>query len=52
MRRCGACGYIHEGDNAPDKCPECGASIEKFEKLAENEVTLVEWSRYTNSLHM
>ena len=27
---CGVCGYNHEGDAAPDKCPQCGAPKEKF----------------------
>ena len=21
---CKICGYIHEGDSAPEKCPKCG----------------------------
>ncbi len=28
---CTICGYNHEGDAAPDKCPQCGAPAEKFE---------------------
>lgn len=27
---CQVCGYVHEGDAAPDKCPQCGAPAEKF----------------------
>ncbi len=27
---CGVCGYVHEGNNPPEKCPQCGASKEKF----------------------
>jgi len=27
---CGVCGYVHEGAGAPDKCPQCGASGDKF----------------------
>ncbi|MDR1796886.1 MAG: NADH peroxidase [Clostridiales Family XIII bacterium] len=27
---CGVCGYLHEGDAAPEKCPQCGAPAEKF----------------------
>ena len=23
--RCGVCGYLHAGDEAPDACPKCGA---------------------------
>ncbi|MCQ2463496.1 MAG: NADH peroxidase [Clostridia bacterium] len=24
---CPVCGYVHEGDNAPEKCPLCGAAL-------------------------
>ena len=27
---CQVCGYVHEGDFAPEKCPVCGAPSEKF----------------------
>ena len=27
---CSVCGYVHEGDSAPEKCPQCGAAQEKF----------------------
>lgn len=27
---CMVCGYVHEGDSAPDKCPQCGAPADKF----------------------
>ncbi|BEP27879.1 NADH peroxidase [Helicovermis profundi] len=27
---CKVCGYVHEGDSAPDKCPQCGAPKEQF----------------------
>ncbi|HCC07481.1 MAG TPA: reverse rubrerythrin [Clostridiales bacterium] len=29
---CTVCGYIHEGDMAPDVCPQCKAAKEKFEE--------------------
>ncbi|MGI6452330.1 MAG: NADH peroxidase [Syntrophomonadaceae bacterium] len=29
---CGICGYTHEGDTPPEKCPQCGAAQEKFKK--------------------
>lgn len=28
---CKVCGYIHFGEEAPEKCPQCGAPKEKFE---------------------
>jgi rubrerythrin len=27
---CDICGYIHEGDSPPEKCPQCGAPASKF----------------------
>ncbi len=27
---CSVCGYVHEGDAPPDKCPQCGAAGDKF----------------------
>lgn len=27
---CSICGYVHEGDSAPEKCPQCGAPASKF----------------------
>jgi len=27
---CSVCGYIHEGENAPEKCPTCGVGSDKF----------------------
>ena len=29
---CQVCGYVHEGDEAPEKCPVCKAPAEKFTK--------------------
>ncbi|MFX1294712.1 MAG: rubrerythrin [Promethearchaeota archaeon] len=34
--RCGNCGYIHEGKEAPEVCPACDHKKEYFELLAEN----------------
>lgn len=31
---CTICGYTHEGDAAPESCPQCGAPAEKFNELA------------------
>jgi rubrerythrin len=27
---CGSCGHTHEGEEAPEKCPLCGAARERF----------------------
>ncbi len=31
---CSVCGYIHEGNAAPEKCPLCGVPSEKFNEMA------------------
>ena len=36
---CSVCGYVHEGDQAPEKCPQCGVPAEKFTKQAEGEMS-------------
>lgn len=38
---CTVCGYIHEGDAAPEKCPMCKAPADKFKEMAANEGGLV-----------
>ncbi len=30
---CKVCGYIHEGNEAPEKCPQCKAPQSKFEEV-------------------
>ena len=34
---CTVCGYVHEGTEAPEKCPMCGAPRSKFKELDEAE---------------
>jgi rubrerythrin len=34
--RCRNCGYLHEGNQAPDSCPACAHPQAHFELLAEN----------------
>lgn len=36
---CTVCGYVHEGDAAPEKCPLCKAPASKFKEL-DTEATL------------
>ena len=33
---CKICGYIHFGEEAPERCPQCGASKDKFEERKDN----------------
>lgn len=32
---CPVCGYVYEGENPPEKCPQCGVPGEKFTKMEE-----------------
>jgi rubrerythrin len=34
---CTVCGYIHEGDAAPEKCPLCKVPANKFKEMEETE---------------
>ena len=29
---CSVCGYVHEGENPPEKCPLCGVDKNLFNK--------------------
>ena len=29
---CTVCGYVYEGENAPEKCPQCGVPASKFKE--------------------
>ena len=31
---CSVCGYVHEGDSAPEVCPQCKAPASKFDEPA------------------
>ena len=33
---CTVCGYVHEGTEAPEKCPLCKVPASKFKELEEN----------------
>ncbi len=34
---CTVCGYIHEGPEPPERCPQCKAPASKFKELKEDE---------------
>lgn len=38
---CSVCGYVHEGDQPPERCPVCKVPAEKFVKMDEGEI---EWA--------
>ncbi|MBQ3914970.1 MAG: NADH peroxidase, partial [Ruminococcus sp.] len=33
---CSVCGYVHEGDAPPEKCPQCGVPASKFNEVKED----------------
>ena len=33
---CPVCGYVHEGDTPPEKCPQCGVPGSKFKEMKED----------------
>ena len=33
---CTVCGYVYEGEHAPEKCPMCGVPASKFKELTED----------------
>ena len=35
--RCTVCGHIHEGNEPPENCPNCGSGREKFSELKEGD---------------
>lgn len=47
--RCTVCGYIHEGDSAPEKCPKCGAPADAFELIEDVEAPRRKFLGGTNS---
>ena len=34
---CTVCGYVHEGETAPEKCPQCQQPANKFKEVEEGE---------------
>ena len=34
---CTVCGYVHEGDAAPERCPQCKAPASKFKEIEAQE---------------
>ena len=36
---CTVCGYTHEGDAAPEKCPQCGVPAEKFNAAGDGDLS-------------
>ena len=50
--KCSLCGYTHTGDDAPEKCPKCGAPKESFSLLSDADAKEIIDSDRTNDIHM
>ena len=42
---CTVCGYVAEGETAPEKCPVCGVTADKFKEMT-GEVKLAAQHEY------
>lgn len=50
--KCSVCGYVHEGENAPEKCPKCGVGVDKFVEIMEEDAAKIYRSDKSNDLQM
>ena len=49
--KCSVCGYVAEGNEAPEVCPKCNLGKEKFVELSSEEAEKIYASDRTNSIH-
>ncbi|MDD2534450.1 MAG: rubredoxin [Eubacteriales bacterium] len=49
--QCSICGFIYEGEAAPDFCPKCKQGADKFVEMSAEEAQLVYNSDRTNDIH-
>ena len=47
--KCKVCGYVHEGDKAPEQCPMCQAPQSEFEEIVEEGAAPAKKGLNTNS---
>ena len=50
--KCSVCGFISEGETAPEKCPKCSVGADKFEELSAEASEKIYRSDKTNGIHM
>ncbi len=50
--KCGACGYVHEGEEVVDICPKCRLGSENFVLMSNEDADRVYRSDKTNDYHM
>lgn len=49
--KCSVCGYVAEGEVAPEVCPKCNFGQEKFVELSSADAEKIYASDRTNSIH-
>lgn len=49
--KCSVCGFVAEGEQAPEVCPKCRQGADKFVELTAEEAKLVYDSDRTNDIH-
>lgn len=50
--KCTVCGYVSEGEEAPEKCPKCGVPADKFQELSSEATEKIYRSDKSNSIHI
>lgn len=50
--KCTVCGFVWEGEEAPEKCPKCLVSKDKFVELSKEESDKIYQSDKTNDIHV
>jgi rubredoxin len=50
--KCSICGYVAEGEEAPDVCPKCNQGKDKFVELSSEEAEKIYQADRTNDIHM
>lgn len=49
--KCTICGFISEGEEAPEKCAKCNFPKEKFVELSKEDADKIYQSDRTNDIH-
>jgi rubredoxin len=49
--KCTICGYVDEGEQAPEACPKCRQGADKFVELSAEEAQLIYTSDRTNDIY-
>ena len=50
--KCSICGFLHEGESAPEKCRKCGGSKDKFYALTNEDSKKIYALDHTNDIYM